>query len=293
MGTCYSKDDTELKIGTTLNDQTQENCFAKGGYKWRTNTAFPFVINPAFETCGEFTLCDGTKVPSTAIDGKACGPGNIEFRCFAGDGGPSWRDSGIACDPGAVGACATSCGAMTLCGGERVMKSKIGAKECGDKNLTYVCGPDGNWVVGGTKGDETCDCMTICPDIPGCDGNMAKQKIGAQICGVDRKTRICEKNMIGVPSWTYGKKCACPGDAPEPLPVAPTPAPTPTPNSQAGGASAHAPQTGGSNTTIIVGVFVLLFMMIMIVVLVFVMRGKRGRGEFEGAAMPLREELFV
>lgn len=283
MGNCLDKNDVSLGPGKPGGGFWERDvCFAAGGYKFGTGASME--VNPRFTHCEAISTCNGTNVPTTAIGGKVCGKGNIEFVCAGGVNGGEWKDSGIACDPGASGSCPTSCGPMTTCGGSKIDKSKIGAKECGDKNLTYVCGPDGKWVVGGSDGKETCQCMTICPDLRVCDGTMlGKAPVGKEVCSIDRKMRICQSNMNAPPEWTYGKKCACPGDPPEPEPVV-------VPKSIA---AAPAPPAVADNSMIIAGVFVMLFIMIMVVVLVFVMRGKKGRGEFEGAAMPMREELFV
>jgi hypothetical protein len=209
--------------------------------------------------------CNGKVFNDPPVGAEVCGPGNKLFVCNGSVNGGEWSESSFDCEEGADGSCPTHCGEMTLCGGEKVAKSKIGAVECGEGDLSYKCGVDGKWVVGGTDGKEVCTCMTICPDLEGCESTLARQKIGAKVCGFDRKTRICEKNLVGPPTWTYGKKCACPGDAPEPV-LMPLPAPAPLP----------APD----NTILYAGLaFTLFFIIIIIVVVMFVMRSKRGKDD--------------
>jgi hypothetical protein len=321
MGTCESVD------GVTMPQPSPGNpggwdinaCFAAGGHKY-SSVATGVKFNPnttagaaaaskanaaaaaaaskadaavaaaaaaARPKCGEFTLCNGVKVPSTSIDGKLCGPGNIEFLCLNTGSGSEWRDTGLPCDEGAQGMCMTSCGKMTTCDGTVIAKSKIGAKECGDKGLTYLCANDGKWVIGGADSKETCNCMTICPDMRGCDGSQAsKLKVGAEICGLDRKMHICVGNMTAPPEWTYGKSCVCPGDAPS---GGSSGGASTGSNSSDVGADSSASSDGKPpaelDTTMVAGlVFGLLFIMIMIVVLVFVMRRKK-TGSSEASSM--------
>lgn len=270
MGKCESIDGSVINI----NPQDQQTCFSSGGAKWIPYGQPTPVMNPNSPCIGG-TYCNGKPAPTTAIGDKICGAGNHDFYCNGSPNGGTWVDSGMACDEGAVGACPTSCGKMTTCDGTVIPKSKIGAKECGDKGLTYVCGPDGNWTIGGKDGKETCVCMTICPDLKGCDGSMvSKTFVGKEVCGFDRKTHICQSNLIGPPDWTYGKKCACPGDPPEPpptpiVPAASTPATATKP-------TVTAPTTPTSDNTMIIGAgLFLLFILIIVVALVFAMRGKR------------------
>jgi hypothetical protein len=275
MGVSCSKRDGSIvghPAGGTIWAQGQQDmCFNAGGYKWTTGIGWgqqTHTINPN-APCASMASCNGKIFNDPSVGAEVCGPGNKLFVCNGSVDGGVWNESSFDCEEGADGSCPTHCGEMTLCGGEKVTKSKIGAVECGDGYLSYKCGVDGKWAVGGADGKEVCTCMTICPDLEGCESTLAKQKIGAQVCGFDRKTRICEKNLVGPPTWTYGKKCACPGDAPEPVPT-PVAAPAPVVTS------------ADDNTMLYAGLaFMLLFIVIIVVVLMFVMRSKRGRGEAE------------
>ena len=269
MGQCTSIDGTDLSREAVYG--SADLCFSAGGAKFVMNGNT--TINPN-NPCTGGLYCNGSAAPNTAIGGKVCGTGNHEFLCNGSSDGGVWVNSGLPCDENATGSCPTSCGTMTTCDGTVIPKSKIGAKECGDKGLTYVCGVDGKWIVGGKDGKETCVCMTICPDMRGCSGDMvSKTKVGKEVCGFDRKTHICQSNLIGPPDWTYGKACKCPGDPADPAPTVSAPsAPT---------APAAAPILSTDSATMIVGVgLFLLFIMIMVVVLMFVMRRKKtGTGE--------------
>lgn len=253
-------------------------CWAAGGYKWfdRANNVWQYSPN-APRDCGSMARCDGTQSGQVAVGGKICGKDNMEFLCIAG----VWQGSPYECEPGAAGMCPTSCGEVLSCDGSKVATSKIGATVCGEKDgkyLTMTCGKDGKWSAG-----TDCTCMTICPDLKACDGSMkSKVMVGQSMCGDDRKTHKCEKNLIGPPSWTYGAACRCPGD-PEPVVAPPPPAAAPP--------AAAAAATSSNTMLIAAGAFVFLFIMIMIVVLVFVMRRRRAGGEGTADEFKVAPEL--
>jgi hypothetical protein len=144
MGKCESIDGSVINI----NPADQQTCFSSGGVKWTPYGQNTPVINPNSPCIGG-VYCNGKPAGNVNVGGKICGAGNHDFLCNGSANGGTWVDSGMPCDEGAVGACPTSCGKMTTCDGTVVPKSKIGATECGDKGLTYVCGTDGNWVIGG------------------------------------------------------------------------------------------------------------------------------------------------
>lgn len=276
MGTCESKDGKPLVNPDKSAPWTEKTCIAAGGYKLNGQVNYNYP-------CGIFTTCNGTEIASTQVGGKACGPKNIEYYCISSATGGQWRESGMQCDStseGAAGMCATSCGPMTTCGGDKITKSRIGATECGEGNKTYVCAPDGNWVIGesnvegtstvgstvGSNAAGTCVCSTICPPERACDGTLhSKKKVGSQLCGLDRKTRICQSNMNAPPEWTFGKKCVCAGD--------PTVPEEPTIQ-----ATQVAP--AAKDNTILYAGMGFFFLFIMLIVIAFMLSGSSKSGSY-------------
>lgn len=209
---CFAKDGSLIMPKIVGGTWDKNACFTIGGYKFGPESALE--INPAYP-CGPMTTCDGTKIPSTQVNGKVCGAGNKEFICAGSANGGAWMEMDMPCDEGSVGMCPQACGSMKLCSGLTIPRAKTGTRECGDKNLTYVCGADGNWVVGGSNGAEACVCNTACPEIRACDGAYtSKNIVGKEVCGLDRRLHVCEANLNAPPEWSYGLKCACPGDPP-------------------------------------------------------------------------------
>lgn len=205
MGTCYTKEGTQIPLTGNANQGT---CFAAGGYRWSGQAGD--VINTDYP-CSDMTSCNGKSIwKNPNVGARMCGPGNKMIQCVASPTGGKIESTDIPCNEGVEGSCPTHCGSFELCDGDRVDKTPIGESRCGKGNVTYQCTPSGEWsAVGGT-----CTCMTVCPDMPTCDGDAKLQKPGARVCGADRKTRVCEANLIGAPTWGYGPACACPGDEP-------------------------------------------------------------------------------
>lgn len=304
-GQCQSKLGECINVECTLAERcgcamTAEKCWAGGGHKWwnwsAPGGASDWVYNPN-APCDSMTRCDGTQTGLVGIGGKACGKDNIEYLCVSSPNGGVWNASPYECDAGSVGMCPTSCGEIVLCDGRKVATSKIGAKVCGEKDGKYInftCDKDGKWHAA-----EECKCMTICPDLKGCSGNLTKQKIGAEVCGDDRKMHICMANLNAPPEWSYGKKCACPGDPPEVVApavsavaapavsavAAPTTA-TPTATSaSAAAAPAAAPR---DNSTLVAGVFLfVVFIILIAVAIMLARRGKAGGGRLPSDGYPM------
>lgn len=301
-GSCQSKmGDAGVDTGS-FNDghpvaMTADKCWEGGGWKWLNQQVGQWEYNPNFP-CDSMARCDGSQTGPVAIGGKACGKDNMEYICVASSQGGAWNASPYSCEEGSAGMCPTTCGGMTLCDGTKITKSKIGQVECGNnadgsitstssgvKGLKYECGKDGKWIVGGKDGKDTCDCKGICPDLKGCSGNVSRSKVGAQVCGDDRKMHICTANLTALPEWTYGKKCACPGDPPEPTPAAPSATTSAIPSAAAAtsattsSAPSAVPSAAPStdNTMLIAaGGMLFLFLIIMVVIAMMISKKRAG-----------------
>lgn len=251
MGACYTKEGTQIPLTGEANQGT---CFAAGGYRWSGQAGD--VINQDYP-CSDMTSCNGKSIwRKPNVGAQMCGPGNKMIRCVASPTGGKIESTDIPCNEGVEGSCPTHCGTLKLCDGTAVDRTPIGESHCGTGDVKYQCMPSGEWAaVGGA-----CTCMTICPEVSTCDGTATLQKPGARVCGADRKTRICESNLIGAPTWDYGPACACPGDAPPEIVKPSGPAP----------AIARPPPADNTMLYAVAGIVLLMIIVAIVVVLVLI-----------------------